>query len=214
MPKIQMDICQLIAAVTGASRVSWIEVDYTAREVRIIASTMGKPRVYDIKYDLPGVDAKHPIVLMPSIKREAVFRNHPLLELIPNLHSAAACFIDENKDFKTAIVAWNPNSSFFATDTSIIAFEHIVEIAKSVHTSGDVAIDAEGVGGHPTEPPHGLMEETVIFHSEPLYKFLFDTLVVKQRLLSRTGRKSARACHPRASPSPAAAATSPTSICS
>jgi hypothetical protein len=184
---LQEEMCYLIGELTGSPRVSFVFVNRSEKIIKVLASSLGKPRVLDIKYDTPDLNAKKPFMLAPSLKGVPEFADHPIKELIPNLHSLAAYFLQETASEKYMLVAWNPSKNFFTNDHSIAIVERLIVLCKKLVE--DEIGQAKQVANllHETTAEIVLRENTNIFHTEPVSKFLFDTLIPKQRLLARNG---------------------------
>jgi hypothetical protein len=185
--QLQEELCFLIGAITGSSRVSFVLVDHEAQIIKVLASSLGAPRTYDIKYDVPMLTPERPVVLLPSFRKFPSIANHPIHELVPNLHSVAAYLLHHTSASKSMVAAWNPAQTFFKNDQSIAVVERLITLCKmlipEMNEQGNVMPNLM----QSTLTQIGLREETNIFNTEPISKFLFDTLIPKQRLLARNG---------------------------
>jgi hypothetical protein len=181
------EICLLIGAVTGSPRVSYVVVDRDTNTVEVVASSLGKPRSYDISFELKVFSSHRHSILLPNFRKFPDFLKHPIFQIIPNLHSFAAYLLEEDSQRSEMLIAWNPAPEFFKNDHLISVVERIVEVCKGLKEKSTI---------HEVQYPD-LMEEgaTVrafeevaqVTNAEPLSKFLFETLIVKKRLLARNG---------------------------
>ena len=187
MDLVLKEICGLAQSMTHAPRVSISFRDFKNRYVDVFARTSGPARQVDIKYAMPLIGIKMPILLVRDIKKVPELRNHPITELMPNLTSFASYLICGDERGDTVFTIWNPSSEFFDNEFSNATMEKLVEIIRTILVPPTLAkphISNEQISL--AEAPK-LIEEYRAIPNEPASQFLIDTLVEKQRLLGRNG---------------------------
>jgi hypothetical protein len=185
--QFKLEMCLLIGAITGSPRVSYVRVDLEKNLIEVLASSLGGSRRYDIGYDVPMLTSQRPTLLLPNFKKYPEFLDHPVAQLIPNLRSVAAYLIEETAASKLMMVVWNPAPTFFEDDQSMAIVERMLDICRRL-TNFSSENNSEAVGEAENALMRvGMQEETIPFNGEPVSKFLFDTLIPKQRLLARNG---------------------------
>jgi predicted amidophosphoribosyltransferase len=180
------ELCLLIGAISGSPRVNFVRINYGQGDVEILASSLGPPKIHDSSFALNIVNTKRPIILFESLKNVSEITDHPILQTIPNLHSLAAYLIQDTTQFKTMLIAWNPSPDFFSNDINTAMVERLVGLATCVFFAQSPSSEVLSSFEQNTSVALGFAEEIAV-NSEPLSKFLFDTLIIKKRLLARSG---------------------------
>ena len=173
--------------MTHAPRVSISYRDFKNNRIDIFARTSGPERIIDIKYALPLICPTSPILIVRDVKKSAAFRNHPIMEMMPNLTSLASYVVGEDDTGHTVFTVWNPAPKFFDNEYSTATMERLIEITKAVlqrPKTPNLPITATVIElANPVE----LTAQQKIIKDEPASEFLVDTLIAKQRLLARNG---------------------------
>ncbi len=185
LTQFKAEICYLIASITGSHRVCWVTTDEARTSLICEACTLGQMGSYDIKYDLPILGLTRPVLLVPEAKLSAEFSVYPGSEIVPNFHSLAAFLIRHDETAKTFIVAWNPLPKFFKNDEANALIERIIGVCQNLEQDWKHGIEDGHTRGAIGLASLGMQERFMPFHAEPISKFLFDTLVKRQRLLAR-----------------------------
>lgn len=187
MNQLHEELCILIGAITGSSRVMLLRTDKLTGISKILATTPGEKITVDTS-DYPTILTKtDPVLHVASLKEKPDLLKNPIAKLVPNAKSVAAYLIEETEKHRWIIVAWNPAATFFENDDALALVERIVRLCQHVlghrFTKQEDAIRFVQNATVQTI----LSEDTAKFQSEPVTKFLFDTLISKQRLLGRNG---------------------------
>lgn len=187
MQALEKELCLLIGAITGSSRVSFLRVNRNLAKVDVTATSLGEARSYNLNYDLTMLSTERPVVLAPSLKKLPELLNHPIHDIISNLHSVAAYHLNETPQFKAMLIAWNPSQNFFKNDKSLAIVERLIDMSKRVFFEKE-ASQVEFSNFLQESVDGGKLEEgPTTYSTEPVSKFLLDTLIVKNRILARNG---------------------------
>ena len=182
MAKSIQEICRLVQLMTGSRQVALSIRHNDTQTITRLSFIVDRPAGAEWKNRAPVVSRERRHLFSRDIKEFREFDNHPLLELVPNLKSIE-CFLwplDESDDLTFLIL--NPQPSYFGQPDTQRNVEMLANVAKMIFT--DLA-DAQHsqVLDLPADNQHNQPPEPV--NPEPIAKFLADTLLAKQRLLTR-----------------------------
>ena len=187
MDFVLKEICALAQSIAHAPRVSMNYKNKKLHRVEVFARTSGPDTNIDVKYAVPIIGPENPILLARNVKKLDAFKNHPIFEMMPNLTSLAAYYISEDEFGYTYLVVWNPSVNFFENEFTTATMERLVDLAAEI-------MRPRAPSDQPVQFKQPVLEEeqAVIgdyqnIENEPASQFLIDTLVEKQRLLSRNG---------------------------
>ncbi len=187
MNQLHEELCILVGAITGSPRVMLVRVDKTIATAKIFATTLGEKVIVDLTGRQPILTNDNPVIFMPVLKNSHDLLTSPITLLVPNAKSLAGYLIEETDLYRWVVLAWNASPSFFEDDNALALVERIVRLCKKVvekkFTKQEDAIRFVQKATEQTI----LKEEVYKFQTEPISKFLFDTLVPKHRLLGRNG---------------------------
>lgn len=185
MEEIYNELCVLSCALANAYRASISYRDIKAAKIFVVGRSSGPPRTLDIKYALPKVSQKNPVYLVSQVEKDAFFDDYAGASLVPNLRSVAAYWLGNRNGHDHFLILWNPAQSFFEDDHSVHAIDHIVAILRDLlKNEVNIQQSASHDGFHESPIEKRLLKKS----AEPAVgRFLFDTLVTKQRLLARNG---------------------------
>ncbi len=187
MNQLHGELCILLGAITGSPRVMLIRVDKVTKLAKILATTLGEKVTVDMGDSPPILIKSNPVIYLPSLKDRPDITNNPLAKLVPNPKSRAGYLIEENERHSWFVLVTNPPASYFKNDVALALVERIVRLCQHVldqrFTTQNDAI--KFVQNATTQTI--LSEDASKFQAEPISKFLFDTLISKQRLLGRNG---------------------------
>ena len=185
--QLHEELCILLGAITGSPRVMLVRVEKSTSMARILATTLGEKITVDLKGRKPILTNDNPVLFVPSVKDHHELSTSPLTLVVPNAKLVAGYLIEETEVYRWFILAWNPSLSYFENDDALALVVRVVRLCKRVvekkFTKQDDAIRFVQKATEQTI----LKEEVYKFQTEPISKFLFDTLVPKHRLLGRNG---------------------------
>lgn len=187
MQQLKEEVCLLIGAITGSSRVSFVRINHEISKVEILASSLGLPRAYDMRFAFTPISPERPSILLPSFKKFPYIIGHPIFDIIPNLHSLAAYLVHDKPQRRTMLIAWNPAAGFFKNDDSITIVERLINVSKEIFSEDHPSKEYLSAMIQKDVSTEGFAETTIVLNSEPLSKFLFETLISRKRLLARNG---------------------------
>jgi hypothetical protein len=177
----------LVGSITGSRRVNLVYIDKHEQTATISASTVGDQHHINLKGE-PDIFTKiKTVVFLPTVEDFPFCLNHPLAKSIPNVKSLVGCLLQEDEHSRWIVMAWNPVDSFFRNDESISIIERLFYLVqKSGVNSLKRQIDFARIAQE-----NALAEaapiESLTLQSDVVSKFLFETLIVKKRLLTRNG---------------------------
>ncbi len=187
MQQLKEEVCLLIGAITGSSRVSFVRINYEINKVEILASSLGLPRMYDMRFAFTPISPERPSILLPSFKKFPYIIGHPIFDIIPNLNSMAAYLVHDTPKHRTMLIAWNPSAGFFKNDNSITIVERLINVSKEIFSDKHPSKEHLNEMISNDVSKNGFAETALVLNSEPLSKFLFETLISRKRLLARNG---------------------------
>ena len=187
MKQLHEELCILVGAITASPRVMLIRSDKLTGISKILATTLGEKMTVDTSGYPPILTKNNPVLHLASLKEDPDLIRNPITKLVPNAKSIAAYLIEETEKHRWIIAAWNPAITFFENDVALGLVERIARLCQRVFDQGFTKQEdaIEFVQNATTQTI--LSEDATKFQAEPISKFLFDTLIVKQRLLGRNG---------------------------
>ena len=184
LDNIFVETCALTSVVTSASRSVLACRDTKSKTLQVLARCSSGPRVLDWRYRLPRLGPTHPTLMIRDASLDAELMAHPVLEEYPMLRSLAAYWIGtkDQKDYELQI--WNPAPDFFDRPGMTGAIDHVVTILRNALINLPPFQLASATLGL-SEPARGSLPMEAVSKTHALTVFLHDTLVTKQRLLTR-----------------------------
>jgi hypothetical protein len=194
MEFVLQELCALASNISGSSRVRLVRVERKNKLIRYLAQSANQPRTIDLKYEVPGLGPKTPVMFARDVRQLPEIKNHPIFELLPNLSSFAIYRVKEDAEGSVNLSVVNPTPHFFENDRSLEAMERVVELIHLLLDSNGMASLRGGEESGFQEgaksagnAQHGNGMLSLSNGTEPASQFLYDTLVERPRLLGRNG---------------------------
>jgi hypothetical protein len=181
------DFCALVGAITGSRRVNLVLIDKIEETATISATTIGEPQTFPLRNTHQIFHNSSSVVFVPTMDELPFCPEHPLAKCVPNAKSLVGCQLQEDERTCWLVMAWNPGADFFKNDDRIAVIERLFYLVQKSGLSQakseiDFSTAMKSQGFSESFPA-----EVLAIHSEPVSKFLFETLIVKKRLLTRNG---------------------------
>jgi hypothetical protein len=199
-------ICSIIAQMSHATTVVVTQRVPESNKIAVRGSFGSLIKEVDMSFALPALDSKAcPALVVPNIRLDPRFTNHPLLDHLPYVKSLVAMIIpDQADDRRVVLKIQNPKKSIITCAErwhELNSFCKLVSTVLSLETR-DHAMAAALAGPHTPNPLH---DQATTFDLEaydlqqtlaprpndvlttPQCQFLFDTLIKKRSLHSRNG---------------------------
>jgi predicted amidophosphoribosyltransferase len=177
------EIMNISGIVSGSGRVVLTRMSHETGKLAYLASTSADWAEVGMEYCHPVVSKSSPISLLSKARYEQVFDGHPLRQLMPHITSLACYHISETEAERWALTIVNPSGAYFKSDTPQGIIERLVALLQSLiadHVNAGIerlpSVAEQQGFSEKTQQPNA--DDTAL-------QFLTDTLLHKQRLLSR-----------------------------
>ncbi len=171
-----IELSLLAADLAGASRAIVTKFCPTQQKHIVVANPMGSGSCNDWINQQPTVCKDRPVILLDDDAYVLQYKPSTGGDHIKRL---AAFLIHDEADGKYALSMSNPSQSFFNDDKAVTAIERIARIMSPILNKN------LNLNLHPESEATQIVEKTTADEIKSDLHFLLDTLLVKQRLLTR-----------------------------
>lgn len=192
MNNILKEICLLAVAASQATHAAIFFRSTKNANLQLLARSIGQPTTLDAKYQLKMLTEAHPILHIKNVKQSTQLLNHPILELEPGLKNLAVYYLLSTPEGSYTLAIYNAGNRYYENPFQLSLIGQLREVLRRLL---DVDANTQHTADHFDDLdllPNSLAEEaahhpTIEENAEPASRFLFDTLVSRQRLLGRNG---------------------------
>ncbi len=193
------NLCDLVAHITGAQAAVIAQQDLKSKTIKVRGRVGTLVSEVDMTFVLPEMSyEKAPLLIVPDIRSDSRFQNHPLLKLMPHLKSLTAMLIPVPPLSGRAVLKIiNPRRSAMLDGVVMQILSYACATASAVLRMAEAASSSTVLRAvqpellrsaivQPSRAGAEMLEETGP-NQDIAAKFLLETLVKKRVLHTRNG---------------------------